>query len=162
MTGSAVFDDTGAYRYRLRREFGEGPPMMFVMLNPSTADHERNDPTITRCCGFAKREGAGSLWVGNLHALRSTDPKALARAEHPDGPDNDRHLMAMADETVAARGSVVVAWGAHTFSRARARYVATELFRPLQLMCLGTTKDGSPRHPLYIAGNQPLIPWPVP
>jgi hypothetical protein len=78
MKGSAVFDETGSYRYLLGREWeGTGEAVGFIMLNPSTADAMTNDPTIRRCIGFARAWGYGSLWVGNLFAYRSRDPKRL-------------------------------------------------------------------------------------
>jgi hypothetical protein len=91
----ATFDPTGAYRYALWRVWdGNRPPLVFVMLNPSIADAERDDPTIRRCLGFACAWGYGALTVVNLFALRATCPHTLRRAADPVGPDNDEHLRA--------------------------------------------------------------------
>lgn len=164
---SAVLDDTRTYRYLLIRSAAHrgGTPTLWVMLNPSTADEETNDPTINKCRGFQEKWAgatryAGDLVVVNPFALRATDPRALRRHPDPVGPDNDRHIEAAAVEVIQAGGKIVVAWGAHPFARERARYVAA-LLRVYadDLWCLGVTKDGSPRHPLYVPYSQPLVPW---
>src|SRR6187455_1128147 len=111
---SAIFSEDRRHRYTLARIIRDTEPerdstVLFVCLNPSTADEVRDDPTIRRCVGYAKRWGFSRLVVCNLFALRSTDPRALY--EHPDpiGPANDRHLL---DEATRA-DRVVAAWGAH-------------------------------------------------
>ena len=78
------------YRYRLRRTWDERPPLPFVMLNPSRADAEKDDKTITRCIDFAMREGAGGIIVVNLYALREPHPPRLKEAEDPFGPEQQR------------------------------------------------------------------------
>ena len=88
----AVLSDCGTYRYRLWRKWGCGSPLLFVMLNPSTADAEVDDATIRRCLGFADAHGFGELEVVNLYAYRATDPADLKRAGYPVGPDNDAHI----------------------------------------------------------------------
>jgi hypothetical protein len=155
---SAVFSACERFRYRLTRQWEpDGPTVAFVMLNPSTADEMVADPTVRRCIGFAKREGAGRLVVVNLYALRSTDPAALARADDPIGPDNDEHIRQAARDA----SLVVAAWGAHPFAGDRATDVAAMLNgigRPLYR--LGPpTKDGHPRHPLYLPADAPLERW---
>src|SRR3954470_11499675 len=89
---SAAFSSCMTWRYRLTRYWGPGSMLPFVMLNPSTADDEVDDPTIRRCMGFARREGLGGIVVANLYALRATYPKSLALHPDPDGPGNLRHL----------------------------------------------------------------------
>jgi hypothetical protein len=129
------------------------------MLNPSVADEVRNDPTIRKCQGFQARWGhGGSCEVVNLFALRATDPRELSKHPDPVGAENDEHLRRAADEVVSAKGRIVVAWGAHRFARRRAEEVR-RIYWPFRLDCLGTTKDGSPRHPLYVPYSQPLVPW---
>jgi hypothetical protein len=152
---SALISADGQYRYILGRTWEPlKPRAIFIMLNPSTADNVQDDRTIGRCRSFAEREGCGSLTVVNLFALRSTDPRALRTHRDPVGPENDFHLRGVLTQNP---GRVIAAWGAHPFAADRAAYVQ-ELLADTRLTCLGTTKAGHPRHPLYVAGNQPLIP----
>jgi len=123
------------------------------MLNPSTADATKDDPTIRRCISFARREKATHLIVLNLFALRSTNPEALKTAEDPIGPDNDKHLQEFLVDDISWK---VAAWGSHPFAKERAKDV-TRRFGPFH--CLGKTKDGSPRHPLYVKSDAPLKEW---
>ena len=88
----AVLSPCGTWRYELPREWGNGNRLVVVMLNPSTADAEKDDPTIRRVIGFAKSHGFGNLLVLNIFALRSTDPDGLRVAQDPVGPDNDAHI----------------------------------------------------------------------
>lgn len=176
MNRTARFDPTEAYRYELRREWGaDFPPalrhlagtlpapdparsMAFLMLNPSTADAFKEDPTVSRCIRFAVTWGFGALEVVNIFALRSTDPKQLYKAEDPVGPDNDRTIL----EVARRSGLVVAAWGAHGALRDRGREVAQLLERHgLALHCLGATKDGHPRHPLYLPAAAQPVPYPA-
>ncbi|MCA8947451.1 MAG: DUF1643 domain-containing protein [Planctomycetes bacterium] len=141
---SAVISDCGKYRYVLRREIGAGDlTVMFLMLNPSTADAELDDPTIRRCKGFAAAAGAKTLLVGNLYGLRSTDPDQLWASPDPVGPDNDLWLTDLASRS----DLIVAAWGQNAKS-SRVDAVASLIKKPM--MCLGTTKSGSPKHPLYV------------
>lgn len=150
MKRDAVISECGKYRYRLYREWGraEKKPLLWIMLNPSTADANVDDPTIRRCIGFSKVWGYGALWVGNLYAFRSTDPACLRYmgATEAHGPDNDRHLLAMSSESAR----IVCAWGAPGGTR-----VPLTLLSPGGLWCLGKTKHGAPRHPLYVKGDTP-------
>lgn len=151
---SAVISPCGLYRYRLGRRWGDGPTVMFLMLNPSRADAEKPDPTMTRCVGFAKAWGFGGLAIGNLFALRSTDPKELYRADDPIGPENDDHLRAMAAEA----GLIVGAWGNH--GSLMGRYAAVrEMFPSMKILRL--TSIGHPSHPLYLPANLTPIDWEV-
>lgn len=155
----AIISDCGNYRYVLTREIEQpirwNRPCLFVMLNPSTADAELDDPTIRRCVGFAKREGCTSLTVVNLFALRSTDPSNLLSHPDPVGPDNDAHIQEQVLKH--ANGLIVGAWGAHKSTwklHQRAEYVVSMLG---DAYCLGKTTSGSPKHPLYIKKDQILI-----
>lgn len=149
---SACISDCGRYRYWLRRSWRTGSGVVcFVMLNPSTADAEIDDPTIRRCVSFAQAWGYSALSVRNLFALRATDPRELLKAEDPVGPLGDVELG-----VAKTADRVVVAWGAKVpFDRDRK---ALALLEGAPLWCLGTTKHGHPRHPLYVAGSQPLVP----
>ncbi|HEV2343460.1 MAG TPA: DUF1643 domain-containing protein [Actinocrinis sp.] len=150
----AVFDPARTHRYLLEHRWGAAAPMVFVMLNPSTADATREDPTMRRCLRFARREGCGGLIVVNLFAPRTTDPSILATHPDPVGPDNDQILCA-----AVGRGTpVVAAWGAHGALHARDQAVLRLLY-PARLSCLGRTAHGQPRHPLYLPANAPLTDY---
>jgi hypothetical protein len=147
MRRSAVFDASGRYRYRLARVWDAAlPRVTFVLLNPSTADRHRDDPTIRRCIGFAQAWGYGGVEVLNLFAWRATKPRDLRRASAPVGPANDRHLRAAARRC----GRVVVAWGTHGAWQGRGQAALALLRRHgCTPLCLGLTRDGQPRHVLY-------------
>lgn len=152
----AIISDCGKYRYVLTRDIKQpvrwNMPCLFVMLNPSKADAELDDRTIRRCIGFAEREGCTSLTVVNLYALRSTDPTKLLIDEDPIGPDNDRHILEQIEKHSV--GIIVAAWGSHKKALTRAIQVMSKFN---DAYCLGTNKDGQPKHPLYLSKNQPLI-----
>ena len=153
----AVLDRSGAYRYRLWRRWGDGPAVAFVLLNPSTADAGRDDPTLRRCAGFARRWGYGAVEIVNLFAYRCTDPRGLRAAADPVGPGNDRHLR----RAVRGAALVVAGWGAGGRLAGRDRAVADWLARavPERLACLGLTRAGCPRHPLHLPGGAAPQPW---
>lgn len=144
---SAIFSADRRYRYLLRREWDASlPAVSFVMLNPSTADETRDDPTIRRCLAFARAWRCGSLNVLNLFALRATDPRELRVADDPIGPENDWYL-----DGLDRRSLIVAAWGEQGRLHGRGARVAAMLGEG-RLRCLGKTKSGEPRHPLYLAG----------
>lgn len=116
---------------------------MFIGLNPSTADEIHNDPTVTRCIRFARGWGFSKLHMTNIFAYRSTDPAALKCADDPVGPLNDSALVALSEISEI----VVAAWGVHGGLLGRGNYVRDLI---PNLYCLGTTRDGYPRHPLYL------------
>lgn len=154
--GAASADVRGDYRYKLTRTWDPGAePLVFILLNPSTADASQDDPTIRRCMGFAKRWGFGSIVVVNLYAYRATKPRDMLAVDDPIGPDNDR-IIAEAVEG----NTVVAAWG----TNARPERVAEVLQlipRTAELLALEITKDGHPRHPLYVLGEAQPVPWPA-
>lgn len=154
----ATISADNRYRYRLTRWWADLPPLSFVMLNPSTADDRIDDPTIRRCMAFAKREKCGGVVVANLYALRSTDPAELLRADDPFGPQNADALLAVLDEAAIYGKPVVCAWGTKG-GDAATRFAISAKATAATLACLGTTKDGHPRHPLYVRGDQYLISW---
>ena len=155
--GAAAFSDCGNFRYYLERIWDESVrPLAFIMLNPSTADAAEDDPTIRRCIAFARREGAGGLTVGNLFAWRSTDPSALRKCDNPEGPDNAPWLRTIARD---AGRRVVCAWGVHGAYRDRAETVLRIMrVEGVECLCLGRTKQGHPRHPLYLPADAALEP----
>ena len=156
-TSTATFDMRRLYRYRLTRTWDtDRKPLMFVMLNPSTADAFVPDPTITRCLGFAKREHAGGLVVTNLFGFRSTDPKKLIHHPHPVGSSNDQLIV----DSLPHVGRVIVAWGAPGRLHDRDRTVMRLLRdHDVQPLCFDVTKDGMPKHPLYVRADQPFQPY---
>jgi hypothetical protein len=149
----AEFSEDREYRYRLWRMWDpEKPVLAFIMLNPSTADEVELDPTCRRCKGYVEDWGYGKLVVGNIFALRSTDPENLYDHDDPVGPENDAHLQAIVDDA----DKVIAAWGTHGAHRDRGREVVDLLDADLE--ALDTTKEGHPCHPLY----QPKDIEPVP
>jgi hypothetical protein len=121
--------------------------VLFVMLNPSTADADSDDATIRKCMGFARRWNCTDLAVVNLFALRATDPAELRAHSDAIGTGNDQFIYEAVLWHRERRAAIVAAWGAHPFVKARARHVLRS-FGPFE--CLGVTADGSPRHPLYV------------
>lgn len=151
----------GIYRYRLTRTWEETLPVLFwIMLNPSTADADVDDPTVRRCVGFARSFGCGGIDVRNLFAYRATDPSQLLLVKDPVGPDNDpHHIMALA--TRCKSGPVVAAWGTKGSLLDRAERVLYLLKNwGVALHCLGKTKDGHPKHPLYLSAESTLLEFP--
>lgn len=161
----AIFSPCLKYRYWLERPLGSGEgTMAFVMLNPSTANAFRDDPTVARCRRRAQDNGFAKLVVVNLFAMRSTDPTELYRAhkrdECPIGPETDRFISRAANEARI----VVCGWGAsvHRAFQRRPSRVLQLLQDSADLRCLGTTKSGAPRHPLYVRSDAPLKKYPPP
>ncbi|WP_028003193.1 DUF1643 domain-containing protein [Sinorhizobium meliloti] len=149
VTVTASLSACRTYRYRLDRVWSEAEPKVaFIMLNPSTADEQKDDPTIRRCIGFAKSWGYGGIVVGNLFALRSTDPKALYTHADPIGPDNDKYLWDIANDC----HQVIAAWGTHGALNNRGHEVA-HMLNGTNLSALKVTAGGFPGHPLYIAAS---------
>jgi len=159
MDRSAEFSPCRTWRYVLRRIWDDRPPAMFIGLNPSTADETQDDPTIRRCIRFARDWGCGGLLMTNLYAFRSTDPKGLLTAADPIGPANNDWLLRCSSDAViiiAAWGS----WGTKVKPYELRPSIIAGVVHPQTLYCLGETKDGAPRHPLYIpADTQPQL-WP--
>jgi len=149
MTGTAWISEDGRYRYRLTRRFGDGLDLVFVMLNPSTADAEKDDPTIRKCCGFADRMGYGGIVVVNLFGLRTPSPAELFRtpAAERDGPDNETTW-----QSTIRKADVVLAWGAHARRVPdRTMWVRTYAEQNARkVIVLEYASDGTPRHPLML------------
>lgn len=166
LTDGAHFSPDRRWRHRLWRRWSEHPPVVFVGLNPSTADAQHNDPTIRRMIGFARRDGFGGIEVVNLFDYCATDPAGLwtappAQRRSPGWRD---HLKtACADASVA-----IVCWGSSkATNRARQQslqHAETQTLQwlrkhPVNLQCFGKTARGHPRHPLYLSKNAPLVTW---
>lgn len=151
---SAVLSECKRYRYRLYRSWSDGPFVVFLMFNPSTADAEIDDPTIRKCIGFAKRWGYSGLTVVNLFAFRSTNPKAISNMLYADavGPENDANILT----ACATAGEVVFSWGCGLHMRGhgdrpkRVERMIRSNYPDLKISCLGRGKDDHPRHPLML------------
>jgi hypothetical protein len=152
---SATISPCGLYRYDLIRRWPSPGGMLvnFIGLNPSTADAEQDDPTIRKCCEFARRWGYDGIVMTNLFAFRATDPRAMRQAVDPVGPENNARLLHWS--RVAAL--VVVAWGNHGAFRDRGNLVTSLLNPPAY--CLRLTKAGQPEHPLYLPYSTPRQPF---
>lgn len=179
---SASFDDRRIYRYSLVRRWDSGPTCLWIMLNPSTADETKLDPTLRRVLGFTQSwdpesingitlyppyKRFGAFEVCNLYAFRSTDPEALwartlfdpVSGSHvpfdPIGPDNDEAIQ------IAAKRAqlVIVGWGTNARPE-RERKVAQLLADVgVQPYALGLAKKGQPVHPLYMPASKKPVPW---
>jgi hypothetical protein len=155
MTSAAYVSECGKYRYVLSRVWhDELPPLLFIMLNPSTADAHADDPTIRRCVGFARRNDFGGIHVVNLFAYRATDPRVLSTLgrDFVVGPDNDRIIDVFVRETLQKHGAVVAAWGAHARSRPSRVAEVLEIVERHDAVvhCLRQLSDGTPAHPLML------------
>ncbi len=160
---AAVISECRKHRLWLSRAWGrQDPKLPFIMLNPSTADADVDDPTIRRCMAFAEREGYYGIEVVNLYSFRATDPVNLWAIFPPDErnhPSAENHLI----QAAAGSDRVVCAWGRiPSTGHLRVRELVDTLSMLTNLVCLGTTKSGMPRHPLYVRGDQPLEPWTFP
>jgi len=150
VTRDAVLSPSGVHRYKLARDWNvDLPRCTFIMCNPSTADHEKDDPTIRKCIGFAKRLGFGGFDVVNLFSFRSADVQALGSVSDPIGGQNDLHVV----ECAKSSQRVFAAWGrAKKIPRIHAGRDITMCalldFWGIELWCIGQTQDGDPRHPL--------------
>ena len=154
----AIIDRTGKYRYLLSRHWaGSGHGRLcFIMLNPSTADAEKDDATIRSCLRIAKKI-AGSFSVVNLFAFRATQQSDLILALDPIGPENDKYII----EAASDADLVIAAWGVEKAAyKARAAAVRRLLRKNgIELSCLAITKDGYPKHPLFLKGSTEPIPY---
>jgi hypothetical protein len=156
---SATISACGQYRHTLTRGWGPDPRAVWIMLNPSTADASHDDPTIRRCKAFSRSWGCGALTVVNLYGWRATDPAELKTLSSADaiGPENDATILTAATTAQAEGWPLVAAWGANADRRRVVEVLAMVTRTGAQLQCLGTTKGGQPRHPLFVRGDTPLV-----
>ena len=156
---TAYFSADRVYRYSLGRHWSEHGVVMFIGLNPSTADESLDDPTIRRCIRFARDWGYGGIYMLNLFAFRSTNPKRLSQVDHPIGDDNNSFLGSYARMS----SLVVAAWGVYGELRHRSDDVREALeAQGIPVHHLGLTKYGYPRHPLYLSGATMPKVWTPP
>lgn len=146
MKKGAHFSNCRTYRYALWRTWDKAKGhVMFIGLNPSTADETKDDPTIRRCIEFAKYWGFGEIYMLNIFAFRTTNPKDLKKANNPIGPENDKFLRKYFD----VLGFNVACWGLHGEYLNRGLEIIDMLGRE-NLQCFGLTKNGQPKHLLYL------------
>lgn len=151
---SADFSPCRNYRYTLWRWWDESKPyVMFIGLNPSTADEIEDDPTIRRCVNFAKSWGYGGFCMTNLFAIRATKPKTMLAHNQPIGFDNDKWIDSIAKNA----GIIIAAWGAHGGHINRDKEI---MARFENLKCFEILKSGKPKHPLFVKSNKTLLDYP--
>ena len=159
----AVFSQDKQYRYRLWRKWGEGSNIMFIGLNPSTANESTNDPTIRRLIGFAKQWEYTGISMYNLFGLVSAYPEALLTNKDPIQEPNTNLNNEWLMNGFMSHETIVFCWGSWKISNLndRVKTIVDELKTPFQsgkkVMCFGTNKDGQPKHPLYLNKNTELI-----
>ena len=154
-THGAIFSRDEVHRYVLWRRWTDSRNMVtFVGLNPSTADAVKNDPTVTRCINYAKSWGYGGMFMLNAFAFRATDPQVMRSASDPVGCHNDGYILDYARRSKA----IIACWGNHGSFQGRSRALV-RLLRRFPLLCLGTTNQGEPKHPLYLSRTTKPILW---
>ena len=147
MNKTALLSEDNIYRYQLSRIWDEEKPkILFIMLNPSTADEFVEDPTIRRVVNYAKDWGYGGVYVGNLYAFRSTDPKGLKCIADPIGPENINHIQTL----ISLVDKVIYAWGNEQKEPDWLKKIVETPY------CIEISKKGIPKHPLYL--KKCLIP----
>lgn len=159
---NAYQDAEGDYRYALGRRWSRGGrSRLYVMLNPSVASDTKRDNTLGRCVSFAQRDGFDALEIVNLYAYRTPHPSVLRRARRDGadivGPRNDGAIAA-AVARIDPGGSIVLAWGAQQLEGMEDR--VSEVLRIVgarPVSCFGVNDDGSPRHPLMLPGDTPVV-----
>lgn len=153
----AIYSDCEQYRYALRRVWGtQGKMALFIMLNPSKATEQQNDPTVERCEQRARRLGFGGFCVVNIFAWRETHPKLMRQAADPIGAENDAEVL----KACAWADTVICGWGTHGEHLNRGHEVERVLrSNGVSLHHLGLTKGRHPKHPLYIAYATHPILW---
>ena len=143
------------YRYLLTRHLSDrGQLALWILLNPSIARLYDSDPTITRVMRRSKILGFRTILVANAFALRSTFPNVLYEADDPIGPDTNNWLVAAANQADV----VIAGWGTHATYRDREQQIS-ELLGGIPIWCLAKTKQGHPKHPLYLPYDAQLQRW---
>lgn len=159
----AVFSECRRYRYSLTICWAPGKPVLVaLMLNPSTADHLENDPTVHRICERARRGCFGGVLILNAFAWRETNRLEMLKVDDPVGPHNDLFILTGIHLARVSGGRLLVGWGNEGGHRGRSAEIAALLEETgAQAYCLKVCANGQPGHPLYIGYDQPMIPWPA-
>lgn len=154
----ATFSEDRNYRYALWRIWDKSKPLvMFIGLNPSTANETDNDPTIKSVCRISKKNGYGGVYMMNLFAIISSDPKILIGCDNPIG-NNNYWLMNISEKC----SDIVFAWGSFKEAAERAKEIISNFTKFHQPKCIAQNKDGSPKHPLYCKSDSTFIPFVYP
>ena len=153
---SARISECGAYRYTLSRKWGDSDRQHHHAQLKARPMRLIDDPTIKRCIGFAHRLGFAGLTVRNLFAFRATNPDEMFAAPDPIGPENDAAILNL----IGGVDVVIAAWGVHGSHIGRDKAVV-KLFaeRSQRLHCFGLTKDGHPKHPLFLPSNVEVVSY---
>lgn len=151
MKKTAILSDDRLYRYLLSRQWGNDVNnfVNFVLLNPSTADENNDDPTLRSCIRIAQNLGFDGLYITNLFAFRTKSPEILKRSKDPVGPENEKYLK----ECFQKAKLVILAWGNHGCFLGRDKEVLKIVDKLIEPYCLAVTKLGSPKHPLYVRSS---------
>ena len=159
MRRDAIFSEDRKYRYILSRIWDETKPtVLFIGLNPSTADETEDDPTIRKCINFAKTWGYGGIYMANLFAFRSTNPENLRNEQDPVGSDNNSFIKKYLGESERT----IVCWGNKGNINNRSEEVYNLLVNSPHhnsLHCLKINQTGEPHHPLYLPLDIEAIPY---
>ena len=143
------------YRYFLRRPVDENvalsslPPLAFLLLNPSTADENKDDPTVAKARRYAHFWGYGEVIILNIFAFRATNPRLLCLQENPIGDENDSIIKNTVQTVLTLGGDVVCGWGNHGQILGRC-YDMRSLLKGQKIKAFPFTKQGEPGHPLYL------------
>lgn len=163
ITGGAEFSDCGRYRRTLWRAWlGGRGEVLFIGMNPSTADAEVDDPTVRREIGFAQRWGFSRLIKCNLGDYRATHPRDLPRV--PEEACTEANLEAIKTHAIYA-DLVVMAHGVPPAPLRETASIVAKMIREeagQEMVCLGLTKEGFPKHPLYVRGDTSPIAYSAP
>ncbi|WP_439882182.1 DUF1643 domain-containing protein [Pontibacter sp. MBLB2868] len=151
MEKAAVISKDERYRYVLWRIWdSELKHVTFIGLNPSYADGRTDDPTIKKLIKLTKSWGYGGFYIVNLFALRATDPNTLYHSPNPTGNDNDEYIKKYSETAT----KIILMWGNHGVLKNRDKEVLGLIHSPY---CIGYNKNGTPKHPLYLKSNSPLL-----
>jgi len=155
LKNTAKLSECRKYRFALWRTWDDSKPyVMFVGLNPSTADENIDDPTLTRCINYAKIWGFGGVCMANIFAFRATQPAVMKAAKDPVGPKNNEWLKALASDA----GLIIAAWGNDGSYLMRSQEIRELL---PNIHCLKMNKSGEPAHPLYQKADLQPVPMSI-
>jgi hypothetical protein len=148
--GTAIFSEDYKYRYLLERDWSKGSSILFILLNPSTADADKLDPTLKRAYNIAKKYGYGKLVVVNIFAVRGSDPSVIKDIVDPIGELNNYYIKKYSKKA----DRIIIGWGNHGIYKNR----SLEILKILKIYydkiyVLGINKSGEPKHPLYTKKN---------